>query len=180
MIEVHATSKHFLGMPAAEFLRDYWQKKPAADPQRLPRLTRPRCMPDDLAGLACEDGVLARLIEPRRAPAAAGDVRHRPIRRKEDFPGLPDHDWTLLVQDVDKWDAGRAPRCWSSFRLPAALAHRRRDGQLRCHRRLGRRACRPLRRIPAAGATAIAAGRSTPAWRMGQPAGPVSSDDVAN
>src|SRR5690606_16535602 len=24
---------------------------------------------------------------------------------EEDFPGMPDHDWTLLVQDVDKWDA---------------------------------------------------------------------------
>jgi 50S ribosomal protein L16 3-hydroxylase len=31
-------------------------------------------------------------------------VRTGPFQ-EEDFPGLPDHDWTLLVQDVDKWDA---------------------------------------------------------------------------
>ncbi len=31
-------------------------------------------------------------------------VRHGPFA-EDDFPGLPDHDWTLLVQDMDKWDA---------------------------------------------------------------------------
>jgi 50S ribosomal protein L16 3-hydroxylase len=31
-------------------------------------------------------------------------VRHGPFA-EEEFPGLGDHDWTLLVQDVDKWDA---------------------------------------------------------------------------
>jgi 50S ribosomal protein L16 3-hydroxylase len=30
-------------------------------------------------------------------------VRTGPFR-EEEFPGMPDHDWTLLVQDVDKWD----------------------------------------------------------------------------
>ena len=31
-------------------------------------------------------------------------MRHGPFAEAE-FPKLPDHDWTLLVQDVDKWDA---------------------------------------------------------------------------
>jgi 50S ribosomal protein L16 3-hydroxylase len=31
-------------------------------------------------------------------------VRHGPFE-EELFPQLGDHDWTLLVQDVDKWDA---------------------------------------------------------------------------
>ena len=101
MIEVRATAKHFLGMPAADFLRDFWQKKPLLIRQAFPGYQSP-LQPEDLAGLACEDGVLARLIE----HDAAGDgwrVRHGPFA-EEDFPGLPDHDWTLLVQDMDKWD----------------------------------------------------------------------------
>jgi 50S ribosomal protein L16 3-hydroxylase len=31
------------------------------------------------------------------------EVRNGPFA-EEQFPGMPDHDWTLLVQDVDKWD----------------------------------------------------------------------------
>jgi 50S ribosomal protein L16 3-hydroxylase len=27
------------------------------------------------------------------------------VRCEEEFPGMPHQDWTLLVQDVDKWDA---------------------------------------------------------------------------
>ena len=55
-----------------------------------------------LAGF-CEDGVLARLIQHDRGHDA-WTVRHGPFA-EDDFPALPDHDWTLLVQDVDKWDA---------------------------------------------------------------------------
>lgn len=102
MIEVHATSKHFLGMPAAEFLRDYWQKKPLLIRNAFPGYQSP-LQPEDLAGLACEDGVLARLIE-HDATSDGWRVRHGPFA-EADFPGLPDHDWTLLVQDMDKWDA---------------------------------------------------------------------------
>ena len=90
-----------LGMPPETFLRDYWQKRPLLIRNAFPGFVPP-LEPEDLAGLACEDGVLARLIEHDRA----GDgwkVRHGPFA-EDDFPGLPDHDWTLLVQDVDKWD----------------------------------------------------------------------------
>ena len=51
MIEVHATAKHFLGMPAAEFLRDYWQKKPLLIRNAVPGYESP-LQPEDLAGLA--------------------------------------------------------------------------------------------------------------------------------
>ena len=102
MIEVHATARHFLGMPAADFLRDYWQKRPLLIRNAFPGYESP-LQPEDLAGLACEDGVLARLIE-HDAASDGWRVRHGPFA-EEDFPGLPDHDWTLLVQDMDKWDA---------------------------------------------------------------------------
>nr|WP_246505384.1 cupin domain-containing protein [Coralloluteibacterium stylophorae] len=91
-----------LGMPAADFLRDYWQKKPLLIRSAFPDFVSPLA-PEDLAGLACEDGVLARIIShDRRRDHYA--LRTGPFDEAE-FPGLPDHDWTLLVQDVDKWDA---------------------------------------------------------------------------
>lgn len=99
--EIVATAEHPLGMPAERFLRDYFHKRPLLIRNAFPGFETP-VMPEDLAGLACEDGVLARLIEHDRA----GDewkVRTGPFA-EEDFPGMPDHDWTLLVQDVDKWD----------------------------------------------------------------------------
>ncbi len=91
-----------LGMPPAEFLRDYWQKRPLLVRNAFPGFVSP-IEPEDLAGLACEDGVLARLIEHDQA-SDGWKVRHGPFA-EDDFPALPDHDWTLLVQDVDKWDA---------------------------------------------------------------------------
>lgn len=40
MIEVQASAKHFLGMPVATFLRDYWQKKPLLIRQAFPISSR--------------------------------------------------------------------------------------------------------------------------------------------
>ena len=103
MIELDAANgPHPLGIPPDVFLRDYWQKQPLLIRNAFPGFVSP-IEPEDLAGLACEDGVLARLIEHDQAKDA-WRVRHGPFA-EDDFPGLPDHDWTLLVQDVDKWDA---------------------------------------------------------------------------
>ncbi len=101
-VEVDASQLPPLGMPADVFLRDYWQKKPLLIRNAFPGFVSP-IAPEDLAGLACEDGVLARLIQHDRA-SDAWTVRHGPFAEDE-FPAMPDHDWTLLVQDVDKWDA---------------------------------------------------------------------------
>ena len=97
-----AAGPHPLGMSPAAFLRDYWQKRPLLIRNAFPGFESP-LQPEDLAGLACEDGVLARLIEHDRANDG-WKVRHGPFA-ETDFPALPDHDWTLLVQDMDKWDA---------------------------------------------------------------------------
>ena len=101
-IEVHATPGQMLGMPAATFLRDYWQKRPLLIRGAFPGFETP-VLPEDLAGLACEEGVLARLIT-HDGNNEGWTVRSGPFA-EEEFPGMPDHDWTLLVQDVDKWDA---------------------------------------------------------------------------
>ena len=101
-IEIDASALPPLGMPPEDFLRDYWQKRPLLIRNAFPGFESP-IDPEDLAGLACEDGVLARIVAHERAKDK-WMLRHGPFP-EEMFPELPDHDWTLLVQDVDKWDA---------------------------------------------------------------------------
>jgi len=100
-IEVQAKPGLPLGMSPATFLRDYWQKRPLLIRAAFPDFETP-VLPEDLAGLACEEGALARIVSHDRA-TDGWTLRTGPFQ-EEDFPGMPDHDWTLLVQDVDKWD----------------------------------------------------------------------------
>ena len=100
--EIDARALPPLGMTPERFLRDYWQKKPLLIRNAFPDFVSP-VEPEDLAGLACEEAALSRLIAYDRANDA-WNVRSGPFQEDE-FPGMPDHDWTLLVQDVDKWDA---------------------------------------------------------------------------
>lgn len=102
MIETTGSSQHFLGMPVARFLAEYWQKKPLLIRQAFPGFTPP-LSPEDLAGLACEQGPLARIVTYQREQDR-WLLRTGPFSESE-FPELGHHDWTLLVQDMDKWDA---------------------------------------------------------------------------
>ncbi|HEY9512961.1 MAG TPA: cupin domain-containing protein [Rhodanobacter sp.] len=101
-LEVHGSAQHPLGMSPARFLRDYWQKRPVLIRHAFPDF-QPPLQPDDLAGLACEEGALARLIvyDEKRD---RWHVNSGPLG-EADFTGTPNRNWTLLVQDVDKWDA---------------------------------------------------------------------------
>ncbi|MBF6024540.1 JmjC domain-containing protein [Lysobacter niastensis] len=101
-IEIDASALPPLGMPAAKFLRDYWQKKPLLIRNAFPGFESP-IQPEDLAGLACEEAALSRIVMHDRANDR-WTLRHGPFEEDE-FPGMPHQDWTLLVQDVDKWDA---------------------------------------------------------------------------
>src|SRR5690554_6725290 len=101
-IEVDAGALPPLGMPPGDFLRDYWQKRPLLVREAFPGFESP-VSPEDLAGLACEEGVLARIVAHER-DRDKWLLRHGPFPESM-FPKMPDHDWTLLVQDVDKWDA---------------------------------------------------------------------------
>lgn len=101
-IEVAGSARQPLGMSPVAFLRDYWQKRPLLVRGAFPGFVSP-LSPEDLAGLACEDGVLARIVEHDRA-RDAWTLRHGPFPEAM-FPAMPHQDWTLLVQDVDKWDA---------------------------------------------------------------------------
>ncbi|AXI83826.1 cupin domain-containing protein [Xylella taiwanensis] len=99
--EIQATDQYPLGILPEDFLHNYWHKRPLLIRNAFPDFHNP-VTPEDLAGLACEEDVLSRLIRHDRN-TGAWEVRNGPFQ-EEEFPGLPDHDWTLLVQDVDKWD----------------------------------------------------------------------------
>ena len=101
-IEVRGSARHPLGMSPARFLRDYWQKRPLLIRNAVANF-QPPLQPDDLAGLACEPGVLARLIV-HDEKRERWQVNSGPLT-EVDFGRTPEHNWTLLVQDVDKWDA---------------------------------------------------------------------------
>jgi 50S ribosomal protein L16 3-hydroxylase len=101
MIEVRARAKQTLGMPPARFLGEFWQKKPLLIRGAFAQFRDP-LSPNDLAGLSCEPSALARLVvhEPKRD---RWKLRAGPFD-PADFARLSKRDWTLLVQDVDKWD----------------------------------------------------------------------------
>lgn len=138
-IEIRAGKNQPLGMPPARFLREYWQKRPLLIRGAFSGF-QPPLSPDDLAGLACMEGALARIIlrgdgkakslgsgfraarghgmttkrnsslPRKREPSdfsSTWQVRSGPFDESA-FAQLPESNWTLLVQDVDKWDADTA------------------------------------------------------------------------
>jgi 50S ribosomal protein L16 3-hydroxylase len=80
----------------SEFLRDYWQKKPLLVRSAIPNFSG-LLTPNELAGLACEVDVQARLVQLKRQKWI---VRNSPFD-EEDFKKLPKQNWTLLVQSVN-------------------------------------------------------------------------------
>ncbi|WP_333676851.1 cupin domain-containing protein [Dyella sp.] len=100
-IEVQGSARLPMGMTAAQFLRDYWQKRPLLIRNAFPDFLPP-IAPEDLAGLACEEGALARLIQ-HDEDRERWQVKAGPLQ-ESDFAQTGDANWTLLVQDVDKWD----------------------------------------------------------------------------
>ncbi|HQN64083.1 MAG TPA: cupin domain-containing protein [Methylophilus sp.] len=89
------------GLSPQQFLDEYWQKKPLLIRQAIPGFTG-LLSPNDLAGLACEDDVQARLISLKKNQWA---VQHGPFD-ETDFTRLPKQDWTLLVQGVNHYVPG--------------------------------------------------------------------------
>ena len=91
---------HFGKISQQEFLRDYWQKKPLLIKQALPNFISP-LTPDELAGLACEAEFESRII------TGSTDNNDWQLSNgaftEEAFANLPDDNWTLLVQGVDRY-----------------------------------------------------------------------------
>ena len=80
------------------FLDQVWQRKPLLLKAALPDYECP-LDGNDLAGLACEDGVDSRIILEKDG---GWELRNGPFN-EEDFSALPASNWTLLVQSVDHY-----------------------------------------------------------------------------
>ncbi|HEY3698536.1 MAG TPA: cupin domain-containing protein [Spongiibacteraceae bacterium] len=78
------------------FLRDYWQQKPLLIKNPWHEWSNPLA-PDELAGLACEEDVEARLVMQQREQ---WKLEHGPFAETR-FAKLSKKNWTLLVQAVD-------------------------------------------------------------------------------
>jgi 50S ribosomal protein L16 3-hydroxylase len=91
---------HFGKISKLEFLRDYWQKKPLLIKQALPEFISP-ISADELAGLACEEELESRIV--------IGTTHNHDWQLingpfpQETFAKLPNENWTLLVQGVDRY-----------------------------------------------------------------------------
>ena len=82
----------------AQFLAEYWQKKPLLIRQAIPNF-KGLLSPEELAGLACEDDVQARIIINKKDKWS---VKSSPFDEAV-FSKLPKRDWTLLVQSVNHY-----------------------------------------------------------------------------
>lgn len=93
-------SRIFSGTISREdFLRDYWQKKPLLIRNAFPDFTSP-ITAEELAGLACEDDVNARIVIEKDAERP-WTVKYGPFDENV-FSLLPESHWTLLVSDVER------------------------------------------------------------------------------
>ncbi|MEY4642364.1 MAG: hypothetical protein RLZZ227_2358 [Pseudomonadota bacterium] len=88
-------------MSAATFLARYWQRRPLLIRNAFPAFVDP-ISPEELAGLACEEAVDARLVFTKKN---SWELKSGPFVER-DFTSLPERDWTLLVQAVDQWVPG--------------------------------------------------------------------------
>ncbi|MGO1772692.1 JmjC domain-containing protein [Halomonas sp. AOP42-D1-22] len=87
-------------LTAADFLANYWQQKPLLIRGAMPDFISP-IEADELAGLACEPGVEARLVE-EEGPEGPWQISHGPFDEAT-FERLPETNWSLLVQAVDHY-----------------------------------------------------------------------------
>lgn len=91
---------HCLGETSAEeFLSHYWQKKPLLIRGAFAGIQSP-ISADELAGLACEENVNARLVLEKDGDYP-WQVEFGPFEESR-FSQLPKTHWSLLVSDVEK------------------------------------------------------------------------------
>lgn len=81
----------------AQFLEQYWQKKPLLIRQGIADFEDP-ISPDELAGLAMEQQVESRLVWRQNGKWRA---EHGPF---DDYEHLGEKDWSLLIQGTDHFD----------------------------------------------------------------------------
>lgn len=80
-----------------KFLNEYWQKKPLLIKNAFRDFTDP-ITPDELAGLAMEEGLESRIISHKNK--SNWQVQHGPF---ESFDQFGEQNWTLLMQAVNNF-----------------------------------------------------------------------------
>jgi len=90
------------GISPAEFMTNYWQRKPLLVRQAIPEfqalLSRP-----ELFDLAAQNEVESRLVMGTNGGQRDWHMQRGPFKRRA-IPKLTERDWTLLVQGVDLHD----------------------------------------------------------------------------
>lgn len=91
---------HCLGETSVDdFLNHYWQKKPLLIRNAFSESVCP-ISADELAGLACEEHVNARIVLEKNG-TKPWQLEHGPFEESR-FENLPETHWSLLVSDVEK------------------------------------------------------------------------------
>lgn len=83
-----------------EFLNQYWQKKPLLIRNAFAGIQSPLTA-DELAGLACEENINARLVLEKDGDYP-WQAENGPFEESR-FAQLPDTHWSLLISDVEKY-----------------------------------------------------------------------------
>jgi 50S ribosomal protein L16 3-hydroxylase len=86
------------GMPAVEFLTEYWQKKPCFIGQAVTDF-QPFISKEEFLSLASRDEVESRLVLESRGESP-WEVIHGPFEENE-LAALPPEHWTLLIQNTE-------------------------------------------------------------------------------
>ncbi len=81
------------------FLTQYWQKKPLLIRNAFPGIESPLTA-EELAGLACEDNINARLVLEKDGDYP-WQAEHGPFEESR-FAELPETHWSLLISDMEK------------------------------------------------------------------------------
>ncbi|WP_061783418.1 ribosomal protein uL16 3-hydroxylase [Shewanella putrefaciens] len=85
-----------LNLDIAQFLSEYWQKKPLLIKKAFPQFEDP-ISADELAGLACEEEISSRIVVTKDND---WEVVQGPF---EDYDCYGETHWQLLVQAVNHW-----------------------------------------------------------------------------
>lgn len=95
------------GLTAAQFLAEYWQKKPLVIRQGFKHF-QDLVSPEELAGLAMDE-----LVESRRVYQQAGQWQAE-FGPFDSYDHLGESDWTLIVQALNNWvpDAEALIQCF--------------------------------------------------------------------
>lgn len=86
------------GLTPETFLAEYWQKKPLLIRKAIANFSG-LLDPNDLAGLACEEDIQARIVIEKKS---GWQLKQGPFD-EADFAKLPQKNWTLLVQNADHY-----------------------------------------------------------------------------